>query len=265
MWKISSTWNNRERPLEDDARKEPEGAARQGLRTVQRGGSFAAVELFTSEGCSSCPPADELLRDIVRDAHDGGLPVFALGFHVDYWDFQGWPDRFATVENSARQTVYADLLGHGNVYTPQMVVNGAVEFVGSRRSEAWAEITAALDHPTATFVELAVRRPGGSEGPVTVTYVVDTAPDNVIVNVAVVESGIVIDVLRGENAGQTLHHDNVVRAFAMVPLDGDCGQVELEFPPDLNPASSSVIAYVQARNTGRIVAAASADLPIATV
>lgn len=90
---------------------------------------FAVVELFTSEGCSSCPPADQLIGNLQQD--NGGLPLYILAWHVDYWDHQGWKDRFSSSANSQRQQQYLNWLKLETLYTPQIVVNGKMENVGS--------------------------------------------------------------------------------------------------------------------------------------
>ena len=106
--------------------------------------SFAVVELFTSEGCSSCPPADKLLGEIVANARENKKSVFALAFHVDYWDYIGWKDPYAKKAFSERQQRYAQTFRSNRIYTPQMVVNGTEEFVGSNRAKARANIESAL-------------------------------------------------------------------------------------------------------------------------
>lgn len=93
---------------------------------------FAVVELFTSEGCSSCPPADEVVAKIQRESKD--VPVYILAYHVDYWNRLGWKDVFSSAEYSKRQNDYANYLNLQSVYTPQIVVNGKTEFVGSQES-----------------------------------------------------------------------------------------------------------------------------------
>ena len=90
---------------------------------------FAVVELFTSEGCSSCPPADELVARIEKESKD--KPVYILAYHVDYWNRLGWKDQFSSADFSKRQNEYANYLHLESVYTPQIVVNGKKEFVGS--------------------------------------------------------------------------------------------------------------------------------------
>lgn len=94
-----------------------------------KGEGFAVVELFTSEGCSSCPPADELLADIQKETK--GKNVFLLAFHVDYWDRLGWKDRFSKEQNTDRQRQYKQWLGLNVMYTPQFVINGSSEFAGN--------------------------------------------------------------------------------------------------------------------------------------
>jgi hypothetical protein len=227
------------------------------------GGGFAVVEMFTSQGCSSCPPAEEVLTEIERDARKRGQPVFALGFHVDYWDDLGWPDRFADEAYTARQQAYARAFGSGQLYTPQMVVNGTVDFVGSDRRRAATAIASALTAvattPLALSVEDAARVTGGGHR-VVVNYQTERPPERAVLNVAIVERGLESEVARGENAGRTLRQDNVVRAFASVGLDAERGRVELEVPSDLDPRQASVVGYVQNDGDKAIVGAAAIDV-----
>ena len=97
---------------------------------------FALVELFTSEGCSSCPPADALFAKLMTEADTSGRAVYGLSFHVDYWDSLGWKDPFPDASFTRRQNRYETLLGVRGPYTPQLVVNGADQFVGSDGSRA---------------------------------------------------------------------------------------------------------------------------------
>src|SRR5262249_53362993 len=115
----------------------------------------AVVELFTSEGCSSCPPADAVLADIARGNERS---VYALGFHVDYWDDLGWPDRFATPGNTARQRAYTRASGGGSMSTPQAIVDGTEEFNGADRDRADAAIARALKRPPALRLSLRAHR-----------------------------------------------------------------------------------------------------------
>jgi hypothetical protein len=213
---------------------------------------FAVVELFTSEGCSSCPPADKLLGEIVADARAHNKQVFALAFHVDYWNHLGWRDPFSDAAFSQRQRDYSG----ADIYTPQMIVNGTAAFVGSDRARATKQIVAALARPAAAAVQLRVAPDG-----FTVGYEVANAPKNALLNLALVERDLVTKVPRGENAGRTLHHDNVVRAFRTVALDGSGrGQMDLKPADTVAGEKSRVIAFVQDAKSRAIVGATGADL-----
>lgn len=160
------------------------------------------VELFTSQGCSSCPPADRLLSELARDRRD----VIALAFHVDYWNRLGWADPWSTPAWSARQEAYAR--GDGDrVYTPALVINGGGAVVGSRR----AAVTEALAQaPRLPAIVGAARIVGGA------VEVAAAVPAGARGAVAIVEDALVTRVAAGENQGETLRNDRVVRA--LVPL-----------------------------------------------
>jgi hypothetical protein len=219
----------------------------------------AVVELFTSEGCSSCPPADDLLGELAADARANGRPVYALAFHVDYWNYIGWTDPFSDAAWSRRQSQYAQAFRNDQVYTPQMVVNGRTQFVGSDRAKARAAITNALSKPPTAVVRVRVT---GREGTaLQLGYHVEGAPAGAVLNLAVVESGLSTRVPRGENAGRSLRHANVVRAFRTVALDGKAdGAARVEIPAAVKAENADVIAYVQRPADMAVLGAASAPL-----
>ncbi|MGW5560743.1 DUF1223 domain-containing protein [Micromonospora sp. NPDC003944] len=221
-------------------------------------GGFAVVEMFTSQGCNSCPPAEELLSEIERDARERGQNVFALGFHVDYWDDLGWPDQFADAAYTARQETYARALGTRGLYTPQMVVNGTVEFVGSDRRRAAGAIMSAMASTATTPLALSIA--DLADDRVMVDYRTEQPPPGSVVHVAVVERDLTSEIARGENAGRTLRQDNVVRAFRSVALAAERGQVELATPPGLDPGRASVVGYVQENGDRAIVGATAVEL-----
>lgn len=216
--------------------------------------SFAVVELFTSQGCSSCPPADAVLSKLVDNYAASKTPVYALSFHVDYWNYLGWRDPFSDERFSQRQRAYARQL-QSRVYTPQMVVNGQTEFVGSREREAGQHVKQALSERRARTVSATAER---EENEIIVTFSTDAIDG--IVNVALVERGIETAVGRGENRNRTLRHDNVVRAFDLARPDraGE-GSVTLELPESskypVNHSQTEVIVYVQDADLGRVRAA----------
>lgn len=224
------------------------------------GTPFAVVELFTSEGCSSCPPADELLGEIVKDARTRRQRVYCLSFHVDYWNNLGWRDPYSDAVFSRRQQGYAKVFKSDQVYTPQMVVNGNTEFVGSDRTRARNRIDQALKQPVRAAVKLSQEEKKAPNSLV-FGYEVSQAPRGSVLNVAMVERGLVSKVKRGENGGQTLRHGKVVRAFQTIRLGkADKGTVQLKLPADRVRKNSSAIAYVQDIDTWAVLGATAIEL-----
>ncbi len=202
----------------------------------------ALVELFTSEGCSSCPPADAVLADLTRTNRS----VYALAFHVDYWNELGWPDRFSSPEFTARQRAYAAAFGERGMFTPQMIVNGQEQFTGSDRARADKSIGRALAH--APTVPLSIRAGARDATTITVDYQAPHVPADAVIDVAVVERSAVTEVRRGENAGRTLRHANVVRAFVSAPAQTS-GSTVVGVPATLRRDNGEVIACVQRPST----------------
>ncbi len=161
------------------------------------------AELFTSEGCSSCPPAEALLAELARRRPD----VLALAFHVTYWDDLGWPDRFALPAATARQRAYAARLHLESVYTPQLVVDGVRDVVGSDSDAVQAALASAARH-IPPRVPLAVTRVGGG-----VRVTVGRGQGNATLFLLGYDSRHSTAVLHGENAGRVLFEANVVRAI----------------------------------------------------
>lgn len=218
--------------------------------------SFAVVELFTSEGCSSCPPADQLLSTIVDDARANNTPVYALAFHVDYWNYLGWKDIYSKAEYSQRQKEYADKLD-SHVYTPQMVVNGKHEFVGSDRYKTENYIDKALNSGRDISLSIDVEQ---AEDRLSIIYEMDQSPANTELNIAVVERGLSRNIERGENRGKTLRHENVVRAFETLKPDRMRGTQTLSVPDEVDAEKASVIVYLQQSKPGHVIAAQAQNL-----
>jgi hypothetical protein len=219
--------------------------------------SFAVVELFTSEGCSSCPPADQVLAELAEDAKKGGRRIFPLAFHVDYWNYLGWKDPYSLPISSERQEQYGTALRVNQSYTPQMIVNGNTEFVGSDRRRARKEIDAALTLTTQASVTLRVKADGDRQK---VEYQVSGAPKDAVLCIAVVESGLISRVRRGENTGHTLSHANVVRKFVMLSLDALTGSLGLESEFSSPKRDLQVIAFLQDPKTMAIFGATGIHL-----
>ena len=217
---------------------------------------IAVVELFTSEGCSSCPPADRLLRTLVKEARSSDRPVYGLSFHVDYWNDLGWEDPYSKSAFSQRQRRYAEALGV-RVYTPQMVVNGTEALVGSRRSQVRSAIQSALSE--AAPLDLQIQLTSDAAQSPAVCATVSNPPTDAVLRVALVERGLSQPVRSGENSGRTLRHTNVVRAFESAPAKAT-RSFEFEAPSNLDPSRASIIVYAQDRTSMQVLGAARVDL-----
>ncbi|GAA4504315.1 thioredoxin family protein [Hymenobacter ginsengisoli] len=214
------------------------------------------VELFTSEGCSSCPSADATLRELESSQPVAGAEVIALGQHVDYWNRLGWKDQFSDPTYTARQRQYAARFGSGS-YTPQAVVQGREELVGSRRADLLAAIGRAARAPQAS-----VRVAGGlGDQPLRVRVAslpAGTGPAQVLLFIT--ESGLATQVSGGENAGALLRHATVVRSLQPLGTVAPGGTFEASPTPALaagwNHAHLRAVVVVQAERTRQVVGAA---------
>jgi hypothetical protein len=213
---------------------------------------FAVVELFTSEGCSSCPPADRALAQLA-DEYPG--QVYVLGFHVDYWNRLGWKDIYSDASYTQRQKEYAERFRLESIYTPEAVVNGQKEFVGSDRQKLQSAVKAELAATTNNSLGLTTGTKGNN---VTVQYTIkgsNVTTAGAMLHTALVQSMASSQVLGGENRGLSLQHVNVVRDFQSVPLKNaktsgseTSGKVELTIPGGLTAKDCKVIAYIQDRS-----------------
>jgi len=213
------------------------------------------VELFTSEGCSSCPPADELLANLAKSQPVAGALVIPLSEHVDYWNHLGWSDPYSSKLFSERQGAYAAAFRNSGVYTPQAVVDGGVELVGSDQSKMQSAIASAARDPklhvvvTRTGSSLRVRVEPSPSGP---------KGQGAQVLLAIVESGLQSQVSKGENSGKRLSHTAVVRKMDVVGVVQD-GVFEKEIAVKLDPSwkveNLSAVAFVQDRPSGKVLGA----------
>jgi hypothetical protein len=206
------------------------------------------VELFTSQGCSSCPPADELLGELVASGE-----VIALSLHVDYWDYLGWRDVFASPDNTRRQVAYRDAVKARSVYTPQIIVNGVDRMVGSNRNEVLASIRRHAKTPLEARIDLTVVdgmlkaeiepvRPASN--PCTVWVVAYHSPHPV-------------EIENGENSGRTITYSNVTTDFMRLGVWKGGAQTRVMAP--IPPGSSGMAVILQEGDYGRIIAAASIE------
>jgi hypothetical protein len=214
------------------------------------GNGFAVVELFTSEGCSSCPPADELVAKILKE--DQNKEVYILAYHVDYWNHLGWKDPFSSAQYSDRQRHYAQLLRLEGVYTPQIVVNGRTEFVGSNDGNLRNAIRLGL--AKAGNDELTLNKANIEGGQLKLQYQTKGTANRELV-IAIVQKAAQTNVKSGENGGHVLSHVNIVRALNTIDLKQQSGNAAVKLPQGYNAQGYEVIGFLQNTATGEILSA----------
>ncbi len=212
---------------------------------------IAVVELFTSEGCSSCPPADALLAKL---AEEEGSNVYVLSYHVDYWDRLGWKDAFSKPEWTARQAAYVNHLKLESAYTPQAVVNGSDEFVGSSSLQLHTSVDNGLRQGSQP---LSVKATAQGDR-INVSYTASPSA-NEVVNLALVQRSATSQVARGENGGRQLHHINVVRDLITQPAKA-AGEAAFSLPQNVSAKEYKVIAYLQKTADLKITGATEAAI-----
>jgi len=237
------------------------GIARADQSSIPNGRIPVLVELFTSEGCSSCPPADDALARLQKTQPISGAEVIALGEHVDYWNGSDWTDPFSTHAFSVRQNGYAQFFRRENVYTPQMIVDGRVEFVGSDGDRARQAIAQA-----ARVSKIAVQimpDKGGAGLSVRIGSLPDGTKEPADVVLAITEDGLRSQVAGGENGGRTLAHTAVVRHMSLLGTAEGAGEV---FHPKIALDSKwrrnqlRAVVFVQERGSRRILGVGQARL-----
>jgi hypothetical protein len=227
------------------------------------------VELFTSEGCSSCPPADALLAELDARQPLGSAEVIAIEEHVDYWDELGWKDPYSSFYWTSRQRDYAGTLRNGNPYTPQMVVDGTAGFVGGRGSTARQEIekAAAVRKAKVVISQVAGAQNKAAAFNVSVEELPSlTAKDTAEVLLAITESGLHTAVKGGENNGKELQHSPILREFRVIGTVGKSGEQTFTAQPSVkldskwNVGNLRAVVFVQEKKSRRILAAGAIRL-----
>jgi hypothetical protein len=208
------------------------------------------IELFTSEGCSSCPPAEAKLRELV-DRDD----IIALAYHVDYWDYIGWADPYASPANTKRQRSYGLSLKNRTIYTPQMVFQGVFDTPGSRTGQIDDGYAAALTVP-----RVPVTMELGDGGMLNIEIGDGKANDANVILVTYVQRAS-SEVTRGENAGQYLEHRNVVQSFQRIGHWDDEAIKLTHARPAVGDEALGCAVLLQERTYGRIIGAAALNLP----
>lgn len=210
---------------------------------------FAVIELFTSEGCSSCPPADRLIEQL--ELQDTSKQLYILAYHVDYWDHQGWKDRFSDRAYSRRQQQYGSWLKVEPVYTPQLIVNGTSEHIGSDQRSISEAIQEQLQQESARQLKLE----GTLEGKQLLLKNNFNGGTNEELLVALIQKKAGSNVKAGENKGRQLAHVQIVRALKQVSPREREG-VKMQLPGDFDKNGWEVIGFIQNKLTGRITDAA---------
>ncbi len=206
------------------------------------------VELFTSQGCSSCPPADELLHALSKRPD-----VIALALHVDYWDYIGWKDVFARPEHTERQKAYATRSGLKSVYTPQIIVNGLDDVMGARGMELANAIARHAAQPARAV--LAVERSGG-ELKIAARMLIPAGDAPMVVQLVRYTPEREIHITRGENEGRHMVYANVVEGWTILGEWTGREPFELTVPVEGSHPGAVLIQYA---DQGAIIAAARLD------
>ncbi len=208
------------------------------------------VELFTSQGCSSCPPADAFLETLKSKPG-----IVALSYHVDYWDYLGWRDTLGSPEYSQRQYDYAKSRGDMNVYTPQMIINGRTHFVGSQTSKVSAGIAEAHTSNGAPWVDITMSE---NKTDIMIDFAAGAPTQKATLWLMAFAPSISSEIKKGENAGKTIAYHNVVRK--MVPAGmwhGEAAKIVLPRESVIPEDCKGWVALLQDGKVGRVIGAAT--------
>ena len=210
------------------------------------GAAFAdspvVVELYTSQGCSSCPPADRILGELAERED-----VIALGFHVDYWDYLGWKDKFASPAHTKRQRAYARAAGERTIYTPQMVIGGVDHVIGSKPMKISSLIR--KHERKSAPVTLRAKRSGGQ-------VVIEAKPTGnigeAVIDIITYAPKSTVEIRRGENAGKKITYHNIVQTWSRLGTWNGQGTYSASARVE---SGTPVVILVQSQNAGPILAA----------
>jgi hypothetical protein len=215
---------------------------------------FAVVELFTSEGCSSCPPAEKVLSSIQADAEKNHKNIYCLEYHVDYWNRLGWKDPYSSFQYTLRQKNYTSVLNEESLYTPMMIVNGATAFTGSDAGKAASAIASALTQPQ--DFQIRIKVDSVARDTAYVSYQSPKTDKNFFIRAAITESGLSSKVGKGENSGRILLHDGVVRIFFSADVKPSA-QLKIPLKKFVPGKKCILTAFIQHKQTMKILSVAS--------
>ena len=218
---------------------------------------FAIIELFTSEGCSSCPPADDAVAQIQKKYADKN--VLVLGYHVDYWDRLGWKDPFSSADFTSRQNYYADIFKLSSIYTPEVVVNGQEEFVGSDKNKLISTVEEQLKENTSSAIKIKAAQ--NTAGKIEITYSTQgnySKQEELVL--LLVQKTATNNIKKGENEGRTLHHINIVRKFSSFDMPSKEETTTFNLPTGLKKEDVFIAAFIQNKKSGKISGIQSAQI-----
>ncbi|MEO7163626.1 MAG: DUF1223 domain-containing protein [Bdellovibrionia bacterium] len=218
---------------------------------------IAVLELFTSQGCSSCPSADRLVA-----TYSGRKNVAVLSFHVDYWDRLGWKDPYSNHDFTKRQYRYASLL-NSSVFTPQLVIDGVSQMVGSDAGRI--ERALGKDDRSGITSSIAIQSSRVADGKVVINYSISAECADCVLNLALVEKNTVTNIKAGENNGATLTGTNVVRSFKVLNgiVRGE-NRTNITVPTGIENTNLAVVLYLQQANQRKIVAVTQGEVVTAS-
>lgn len=253
---LSIGWNSDVAPIPQD---ELESSIQEKVNPV-------VVELFTSQGCNSCPPADDVLSEFASRKSILGARIIPISFHVDYWDRLGWTDPFGDRRHSERQRAYNERF-EINSFTPQMVVDGNVSLIGSQRQRLMAAIDRERRRPKLTVELNATGKPNGDLFVELNTPQPPESRKHLEWVVVITQDGLVQEITSGENAGKTLHHDSVVRFYERVPAftDENNSRQTIEFSASALPQTGTdynLVVMLQNTKEGNILGANSVPVKL---
>jgi hypothetical protein len=213
--------------------------------------NIVVMELFTSQGCSSCPPADALLAEYAS-AHD--MRIIPISFHVDYWNRLGWTDPFSSSAYSARQKWYSQYLPEHGVFTPQLVVNGKSETVGNNRNAVKNLVRKELQLKQVGTITIEGMSMG--KNALSFRYKAFNILHEGLLNIALIQKQATTNIKAGENEGVTITNHNIVRSFSTQPLSGD-GEARIDLPVAFKASDYALVVFVQDKKDHSIIAAST--------
>lgn len=212
------------------------------------------LEMFSSEGCSSCPFADEFMGELIDMSDSANLPVYVVDFHVDIWNRSGWVDPWSDSNYTQRQQTYLKKNGLTATYTPMVFINGgAKDYAGTDKASIGRKLHELINTPSKHFLRTGAAPIEGQDS-LTFVYTSWGDIDSCEIRVAFVQKNINNMVTAGENKDRILHHHNLVRGFYTAPMTGNKGTFKIPYNPDFNMENFALVSYIQHKGTWRILA-----------